>query len=99
MLLTYKCLNDEGPEYLRDLLHFYQPKDCLRSASQKLLEQKRFNLDSYGKRAFFHAAPFYWNKIPYDVRLVEKTNTFKRALKKHLYNDFVARPENYVYRK
>ena len=99
MLLTYKCLNDEGPEYLKDLLHFYQPKDCLRSASQKLLEQKRFNLESYGKRAFFHAAPFYWNKIPYDVRQVEKTNTFKHALKTYLYNDFVARPENYVYIK
>lgn len=98
MLLTYKCLNGEGPVYLRDLLSFYNPKDCLRSASQNLLQPMRFRLDRYGKRAFAHAAPFYWNSIPYDVRQQTTTSKFKKALKTHLFSDFVARPEFYLYR-
>ena len=49
MLLTYKYLNGEGTMYLKDLLSLYTTKDCLRSASQELLQQKRFKLDALVK--------------------------------------------------
>ena len=78
MLLTYKCLNGEGPMYLKDLLSLYTPKDCLRSASQQLLQPKKFKLDAFGKRAFSHAAPSYWNTISYKVRQEKNTNAFKK---------------------
>ena len=97
MLLTYKCLNGEGPKYLENLLSYYTPKDCLRSASQQLLQQKRFKLDSYGKRAFFYSAPYFWNTIPHHVRQQKKTKAFKRALKTYLFSNFTSKPDDYVY--
>ena len=59
MLLTYICLNGEGPKYLKDLLSLHTPKDSLRSASQEMLQPKRFKLDAFGKGAFCHAALSY----------------------------------------
>jgi hypothetical protein len=97
MLLVFKSLTGEGPAYLRSLLSFYQPKDGLRSACQDLLQPRRFRLDSYGKRAFFHAAPAYWNTLPYEIRHAESTNGFKSDLKTHLFDKFVMNPEQYVY--
>ena len=39
LLLTYKCLHDLGPEYLRDLLDCYLPARRLRSAGRLLLRR------------------------------------------------------------
>lgn len=97
VLLTYKSLNGEGPMYLKDLLSPYTPSVNLRSSKQDLLENRRYKLDSYGKRAFVCAAPIYWNAIPWNIRSAPSTAVFKKALKTHFMKLFLDNPSFYIY--
>ena len=38
LLLTFKCLHNQGPSYLRELLKFRNPSRTLRSSMQSLLQ-------------------------------------------------------------
>ena len=96
LLLTYKCLHDEGPSYLKDLVTYYQPPVCLRSSNQKLLRSRKYKLETYGKRGFCYAAPMYWNTIPYGIRAAQSTSVFKKDLKTHLMKKFVEKPDCYI---
>ena len=56
MLLTYKCLNGEGPLYLKD---FYPSITQRTQASEPtLLQPRRFRLDSYGEKGVFSCCSF-----------------------------------------
>ena len=57
ILLTYKVLHNCAPLYIKDLIDPYVPARCLRSSSHILLQQPRFNLQTYGGRAFSVASP------------------------------------------
>ena len=50
------------PQYLKDLLQPYVPPQNLRSSSKKLLSVQKFNLKTYGARAFSISAPTLWNQ-------------------------------------
>ena len=65
-LLTFKCLHGEGPQYLRELLHVYQPTRQLRSSDAGLLRAEPATC-SLGCRAFNYAAPSVWNSLPLHV--------------------------------
>ena len=84
-LLTYKCLHGKAPEYLSDLLQAYSPPRVLRSSNQKLLSVPRFNLNTYGGRAFSYIAPTEWNDLPCDVRNCDNIDSFKTKLKTYLF--------------
>ena len=84
LLLVYKALNDKGPAYLQALLI---PKKCprdLRSSSERLLDVPRTRL-KYGDRAFSVAGPTEWNDLPSDIRECTTVESFKSALKTHLF--------------
>ena len=85
LLLTFKILNDQAPSYLCDLVETYVPTRSLRSSSQNLLTKRSFNLKSYGKRAFFHAAPELWNALPPFIRSSQSIQQFKSELKTWLF--------------
>ena len=85
LLLTWKSLNGEAPTYLRDLLKPKQFTRQLRSSSDSLLEVPRTNLKTYGDRAFSVQAPKLWNALPSFIRLQTTRDSFKRALKTHLF--------------
>ena len=82
LLLTYKALNDEGPEYLRELLI---PSKGLRSRERLELQKPATKLVNYGDRSFSKAAPVLWNSLPVELRKSKSTNTFKKNLKTHLF--------------
>ena len=42
LLLTYKCLNGQAPEYLISLLQTYKPPRALRSSSKELLVEPKY---------------------------------------------------------
>ena len=86
LLLTFKCLNEEGPQYLRDLLRWHTPPRALRSASLLQLEVPKTRLSTYGDRAFESIAPRQWNSLPLEIRNSENTNIFKKKLKTHLFS-------------
>ena len=85
LTLTYKCLNNLGPSYLTDLLLPYKPCRSLRSSSSLLLQVPKSKLKNYGDRAFAVAAPKLWNSLPADIRSSTSLESFKAALKTHLF--------------
>lgn len=86
LLLTYKCLHNQGPSYLRELLKFPNPSRILRSSMQSLLlKSYRPNTLYYGERSFAFAAPKLWNSIPEHIKSASSLTTFKTALKTYLF--------------
>ena len=85
LLLVYKSLNDKGPKYLKQLLPPKPDPRPLRSSSEELLEVARTNMVTYGDRAFSIVGPQKWNLLPLDIRLRTTVNSFKKALKSHLF--------------
>jgi len=58
LLIVYKSLHNQAPDYINDLLSMKTESNySLRSSSQFLLSAPRVNCSSFGGRAFTHAAP------------------------------------------
>ena len=85
LLLTYKCIHNLAPSYLKELLEPYHPSRSLRSADQLLLRVPKTRLKTYGDRSFSKAAPTLWNGLPLSVRECDSLESFKSSLKKHLF--------------
>ena len=82
LLLTYKCLHNQGPSYLRELLKFRNPSRTLCSSTQSLLQNSyRPNTLYYGERAFALAAPKLWNSISEHIKSASSRQFLKRHLK------------------
>ncbi|MCP3848752.1 MAG: hypothetical protein GY694_00735, partial [Gammaproteobacteria bacterium] len=77
------------PVYLSHLLSVYTPARQLRSSSDtRLLLVPRTRTKTFGNRSFSHSAPSLWNSLPYQLRHIESTETFKKTLKTHLFTTF-----------
>ena len=63
-LITYKTLNGDGPQYLRETLIPIQNDRRLRSVNRNLLAVPKSKLKSGGDRSFSFAAPRIWNSLP-----------------------------------
>ena len=65
LLLTYKARNGLAPLYkfMCDTLELFIATRRLRSSDNYVLNVPRYNLKSYGGRAFSVAAPKLWNKF------------------------------------
>ena len=85
MLLTWKALNGESPQYLTDLLVPYAPGRSLRSANKNLLSIPRTNTTA-GDKSFSVAAPKLWNSLPLHIRSCTSLNIFKNYLKTYLFS-------------
>ena len=70
-----------------DRLELRIPTRRLRSSDNYVLNVPRYNLKSYGGRAFSVAAPKLWNKLPLDLKLIPNVNVclFKSKLKTYLF--------------
>ena len=77
MLMTYKVLHDQAPQYLSELIHHYRPHHALRSSSQQLLQVPMTRLVTYGQRSFLYAAPTLWNSLPSSIKAINSINEFK----------------------
>ena len=85
-LLTFKCLHDMAPIYLRELLHVYTPKRLLRSSFKATrLETVNYKTKTYGYRSFSVHAPYLWNSLPENIRSIHSLSSFKSHLKTHLF--------------
>ena len=85
LLLTYKSLHSLAPQYLSDLLHRHAPSRSLRSTNMGLLSTPRTSRRTFGDRAFCVAAPTLWNSLPSEIRNAPTLDSFKSALKTHLF--------------
>ena len=68
LLLTYKALNGLAPDYIKDALRNNDSRRALRSSNNRLLDEPRANLKTYGERAFSVLAPRLWNKLALQIR-------------------------------
>lgn len=82
----YKCLDANSeikPEYLSDLLEWYNPSRTLRSQALNLLVRPSFKKEE-NKRSFTVSAPIIWNDLPLEIRNAPSLPIFKRNLKLYL---------------
>ena len=86
LLQVFKSLNGMAPKYLSDKL-FLKTNHGLRSDNSKTLKIPNSRLKSYGDRSFSVAGPVLWNRLPRELRLCSKLETFKRDLKTHLFRE------------
>jgi len=56
-----------------------------RSSNNRLLDEPRANLKTYGESAFFVAAPRLWNPLSLQIRLSSSEAVFKANLKTYLF--------------
>ena len=82
-LLTYKCLNNMAPPYLKELIKVYEPQRNLRSSGQLKLVTPMCKTKT-GTCAFTSSAPQVWNEIPEHFKKLD-LNNFKKQLKTHYF--------------
>ena len=85
MFLTYKALNGLAPDYIKDLLKYNDSHRTLRSSNNRLLDEPRVNLKTYGERAFSVVAPRLWNKLSLQIRLSSSEAAFEANFKTYLF--------------
>ena len=84
--LCHRCLNNDAPAYLMELLKPYTPSRQLRSSSDLMtLLPPKVNLKTFGERSFSFCAPKVWNTLPKDLREIPSLDHFKRRLKTYLF--------------
>jgi hypothetical protein len=86
--LVYKSLNHLAPEYLLDMLHLASDDPALcrnRSAANGQLIPGQWKTVNFGKRNFYHSAPYVWNSIPVEIRQQRPLTVFKSKLKTFLF--------------
>ena len=68
LMITYKALNGQAPEYLVELILEKVNTRTLRSSSELILTVPKYKLKTYGSNAFCVAAPTMWNNLPSHIR-------------------------------
>ena len=89
-LCSLMHLIDTGhsPQYLRELVTSTSniaSRSRLRSASSRRYETLPTRL-KFGERCFSFAGPSAWNTLPASLQDIRDHNSFKRALKTHLFD-------------
>ena len=69
------------------LISDFASRRHLRSASRQLLVP-RYNLSTYGRRAFFVAVPAAWNCLSEVREPLLTANSFSQLLKTHLFAEY-----------
>ena len=85
LLLTFRALNNIGPQYIRDLLNIYTPPRNLRSIDKHVLVVPNSKMKTAGDRAFSCIAPRLWNGLPEDIKSSRTLENFKSKLKTYLF--------------
>jgi len=87
-LLAYKAVHSLAPQYLADFCRPVSSVDArqrLRSAARDDLVIDR-TCHKFGGRSFAVAAPLEWNRLPHHIRALQSIDSFKVALKTHLFD-------------
>ena len=88
-MLTWKALNNQGPQYLKELLTYKSSGRNLRNAGKDLLEvPNSYGTNSFWDRSFKKMAPLLWNKLPHELRITKTVDQFKKGLKTFLFRKY-----------
>ena len=88
-VLCHNFFSDSSPHYLSSCLSVYVPRRSLRSSDDsRILQTSRFRT-KLGNRSFSCSAPQVWNALPFSIRHITSSNSFKTALKTHLFRKYL----------
>ena len=90
LTITYKCLNDEAPDYLSDLLSVIpELRRMLRSSNKyKQLVVPRVKRKTFAVRSFSIMAPSLWSELPDSLRKANSVEIIKAELKTLLFRRY-----------
>ena len=86
-LLTFKCINNIAPDYLKKCIKLKeQPTKLLRNDEDYFLLNVP-PIPNYKRtdRSFSYASPSVWNSLPYHLRTCSNISLFKKQLKTFLF--------------
>ena len=86
-VITFKTIHGMATKYLHDLIDIRQSHHYnLRSNKGIVLcDESGMFKRTLGDRSFRAAALKIWNKLPDDIKVSQKLDTFKRKLKTHYF--------------
>jgi hypothetical protein len=89
LCFVYKCLNDNAPEYLKNLLVIRTQNRILRSSSKyKQLVIPLVRKSTFASRSFSVVGPTLWNHIPDEIKESPTIDLFKCKLKTYFFTCF-----------
>ena len=86
-LLTYKCVNNLAPSYLKELITIRKPtiKNVRLDTDYFLLECPPYPSLVNTEKAFSFNSPKIWNSLPFEIRSACSVTQFKTLLKTHYF--------------
>ena len=85
LTMTYKASHHNAPQYICDMLNWYQPARTLRSASTTSLVPNRNRTIRYGRRLLDTSSAALWNPLPDYIKSADTIITFKAYLKTYMF--------------
>lgn len=85
LVLTFRALHGQMPQYIVDLLLPYSPNLTLRSSDEILLTIPRTHFKTRGDRGFQAVAQKIWNALPFSLRSTDSCTIFMKRLKTFLF--------------
>ena len=85
-VICYNTPHPSMPSYLKNFLNSYIPERVLRSQDSKLLTVPKFNLKTFGDRAFTVTGLIIWNSLPLSLKTAGSVAIFKKHPNTFLFN-------------
>ena len=82
-LLVYKCINNNAPLYLKELIHLREPTNFSLRIDDDFFLLNCPNTPHFKctENSFCYSAPKVWNSLPYNIRSSESVKVFKKKTK------------------
>jgi hypothetical protein len=91
---THLTLNENMPDYIKDLLKMYSAQISLRSLNQNIQRLPRPELNTYG---FQFALPTLWNPLLGHLCFCSLYQSFKSSLKTRLFKISVVKTDSLIW--
>ena len=85
IILTFRILHGQAPEYMCSMINRQVNSRCLRSSSKVRLIVPKVRTKQYGERAFSVVSPKLWNALPDSIQTETNFITFKKKVKTYLF--------------
>ena len=89
LTLVYKCINNQAPSYLQNLLTVNPTSNrpTHSNSKYKQLVVPFTKRKTFADRSFSVVSPKYWNELPNELRMSMNLESFKRNLKTYLFRE------------
>ena len=89
LMMAWKAINNQAPKYLTGLVKLRKHTINLRNCNNFSLEIPNCHgTNKFSERSFARSAPLLWNKLPLELRSIEKIEKFKSGLKTYLFRKY-----------